>query len=321
MRLEYQILLALALDLLLGDPRWFPHPVRLIGRFALGLEPPFRRIIASPRVAGAAVAAIVVLVTALAAWALIWSVSLISRPAGDAVSVMLLYFGIAAKDMVRHSSNVYAALDAGMLSEARRGAAMICGRDTENLDESAVERATIESVAENMVDGVTAPLFFAVIGGPVAVMAYKAINTLDSCFGYKNERYIEFGWASARLDDAANFIPARITALLVPLSAAILGLRATDALRILIRDRRRHPSPNAGQAEAAVAGALGVQLGGLSYYSGIASNKPTLGDPIVPVEPEHILQANRILLITSFLMLALLLGIRVLIAHWIDEVL
>lgn len=310
MRLEYQILAAVVLDLLLGDPRRLPHPVKVMGTLALKLEAPARRTIASPRVAGVSVAFAVVGLTALAAWALLSAASALHPLVGDMVSIFFLYSGLAARDMIKHSADVYGALESGSLPLARQRVSMICGRDTEKLDESNVARATVESVAENMVDGVTAPLFFAVLGGPVALMAYKAVSTLDSTFGYKNERYLEFGWASARLDDAANFIPSRVTAVLVPLAAMILGQRWFQSVCVFYRDRRKHPSPNAGQAEAAVAGALGVQLGGLSHYAGQPSNKPTLGDPLVPVNPSHIPQANALLLVTSGLVLALFLGVR-----------
>jgi adenosylcobinamide-phosphate synthase len=310
MRLEYQILLAVALDLLVGDPRWLPHPVRLIGRFAMAVEAPFRRLIKSPRIAGVVTALVVVSLTAVVSFALVRGAGFAHPYAGDLVSITLLWTGIAARDMVKHSSEIVGALNSGSLSEARRWVGMICGRDTDSLDESGIARATVESVAENMVDGVTAPLFFAVIGGPVGIMAYKAVNTLDSTFGYKNDKYLEFGWASAKLDDIANFIPARLTALLVPVAAMLSLHNPVRSLRIYLRDRLKHPSPNAGQAEAAVAGALGIQLGGLSYYSGVPSHKPVLGDALTSVGPEHVVRANALLLITSGLALALLLGAR-----------
>jgi adenosylcobinamide-phosphate synthase len=160
------------------------------------------------------------------------------------------------------------------------------------------------------VDGVTAPIFYALLGGPVGAMVYKAVNTLDSTFGYKNERWLEFGWASARLDDAVNWLPARLTAPLVPAAAALLGLRPLNALRIVLRDRRKHPSPNAGFPEAAVAGALGVQLGGLNYYFGRASERPRIGDPLQPLTRRHIGQANRLMLMTSGLALVLFALLR-----------
>jgi adenosylcobinamide-phosphate synthase len=168
----------------------------------------------------------------------------------------------------------------------------------------------VESVAENMVDGVIAPLFFATIGGAVGIMVYKSINTLDSTFGYKNDKYLEFGWASAKVDDIANFFPARLAALLVPVAALFLLRSPVRSFRVFLRDRLKHPSPNAGQAEAAVAGALGIQLGGLSYYSGVPSDKPTLGDALTSVGPQHVVRANALLLITSGLALALLLATR-----------
>jgi len=276
---------------------------------------PFRKMITSPRIAGAATAIAVIGATLVVSWALLYCAGTVSPYARDLVSILLLWTGIAAKDMVTHSSEVVNALNSGSLPEARQRVGMICGRDTESLDESGIARATVESVAENMVDGVVAPLFFAAIGGAVGIMAYKAVNTLDSTFGYKNEKYLEFGWAPAKLDDIANFIPARLTALLVPVAAMFLLYSPVGSLRVFLRDRLKHPSPNAGQAEAAVAGALGIQLGGLSHYSGVPSNKPLLGDPFMSVRPEHVDRANALLLVTAGLALALLLGVRLVLVH------
>jgi len=310
MQLEYQILLAVGLDLLIGDPRWLPHPVKLVGRPATSLEGPFRRAVKSPRLAGAATALSVVGATIVLTYMVIGVARNLHPWVGDAVGVVIIYTGIAARDMLKHSKDVWRALDAGDLNEARRRVGMICGRDTNDLDEPAMVRATVESVAENMVDGVTAPIFFAVLGGPVGIMAYKAVSTLDSTFGYKNERYFEFGWASARLDDLAAFVPSRLTAILVPIAALILRQRAGDSMRVFLRDRGKHPSPNAGQSESAIAGALGVQLGGLSYYQGKASLKPSLGDPVVPPHRGRILKANALMLVTSWLTLGVLFGLR-----------
>jgi len=311
MRLEYQIVIAFALDLLIGDPRWLPHPVRVIGRWAMWLESPLRRNIADPKTAGIAAAVLVVGSTALATGLILFLAYGWNQTVGTVVSILLLYTGIAARDMIDHSSDVRSALDSGDLDEAARRVGMICGRDTDRLDEPAMVRAAVESVAENMVDGVTAPLFFAALGGPIGIMIYKAINTLDSTFGYKNERYIEFGWASARLDDVANYVPARVTAGLVPIAALLLGLRPASALTVYLRDRYKHPSPNSGHTEAAFAGALGMVLGGLSYYGGLPSQKATLGDPIVPATPYCIRQANLLMLATAILVLALYLFARI----------
>lgn len=310
MSIEYQIIIAVGLDLLIGDPRWFPHPVKWIGRFAMFLEAPARKICRNQRLAGAVTALLVLGVTAAVSFTLIRCGTFLHPLAGDAIGILLIYTGIAARDLVKHSTDVQRALEVGDQVEAAGRVAMICGRDTDRLDEPATVRAAVESVAENIVDGVTAPLFFAVIGGPVGIMVYKAVNTLDSTFGYKNEAYARFGWTSAKIDDVANFVPARLTALIVPLAALILGLRSRDSARILARDRLKHPSPNAGHTEAAYAGALGVQLGGLSYYGGVPHQKPTLGDPIVTPEGLHIGLANKLMLTTAALTLAVLLAIR-----------
>jgi len=310
MRLEYQVIAAFCVDLLLGDPRWLPHPVKFIGRFAAALESPLRRMIPNARAAGMMTVFAVLAVMGLSAFLLIAGASAFHPAAGDVVSIALLYSCFAGRDLARHSGRVYHALAEGNLPEARRRVAMLVGRDTAHLDEPEVVRGTVESVAENMVDGVTAPLFFAVLGGPVGALIYKAVNTLDSTFGYKNERYLKFGWASARLDDLVNYIPARITAPLVSVIAGLLGLRPLGAWRICRRDGRKHPSPNSGLTEAAVAGALGVQLGGVNSYFGVLSERPCMGDADLPLERVHILQTNRIMLLTSALALLIFSAIR-----------
>lgn len=303
MRLEDQIFCAFGLDLLVGDPQWLPHPVRIIGRFAAALEVPLRKIIPNARAAGVIMVTLVLGVTGITTWLIVWSAGLLHPVLGDVAAIFLLYTTFAARDLADHSSRVRAALLSGDLSEARRRVGMIVGRDTERLDEPGVVRATVESVAENMVDGVTAPIFFAALGGPVGAMLYKAVNTLDSMFGHKNERYLHFGWAAARFDDLVNFIPARVTAPLMAVAAGILGLRARNAWRIFVRDGRKHASPNAGLTEAAVAGALGVQLGGLNYYDGEAAEHPPIGDPLEPLEAGHIARVNRLMFVTAFIAL------------------
>lgn len=313
MRLEYQILLAVALDLSLGDPRWLPHPVKGIGRLAVALEPRFRRLAGTPGAAGAATFSAVLLVTFLTAFTLLRSARWLHPAAGDGVSILLVYTSLAAKDLVGHSETVYRALEKGDLSGAREKTALFVGRDTDRLDEAGVVRAAVESVAENIVDGITAPLFYAALFGPLGAVTYRAANTLDSLFGYRNERYLAFGRTSARADDAANFLPARVTGFLLPAAAWLLRLDASNSLRIFLRDRRRHPSPNSGHTEAAVAGALGVQLGGPGSYGGVPSLKPLLGDPAAPLKRRHIRQANALALAVSALALGLFLGARLLI--------
>jgi adenosylcobinamide-phosphate synthase len=310
MKLEYQILAAVALDALVGDPQWPLHPVRLIGRLAQCLESPGRRLLRNQRLAGVVVALVVLGAAGLVSHGILVGAGKLHPLAGDVAAVLLIYVTVAARDLVKHSAAVYEALAAGDLSTARKRASLIVGRDTENLDESEVSRAAVESVAESTVDGVTAPLFFAFLGGPVGAVVYRAVNTLDSTFGYKDERYLRFGWASARLDDVANFLPARLTGPLMALAAALLFRRGGESWRILRRDAHRHSSPNAGIPEAAMAGALGVQLGGVSYYSGEPVEKPTIGDPAERLSREHIVRANRLMWVTLGLCLALCAGLR-----------
>jgi adenosylcobinamide-phosphate synthase len=309
MRFDHQVLAALGVDLVLGDPRWLPHPVRLIGCLAAGMESPARQCLPA-RAAGIAVALTVIGLTGASTWLLLRGARVVHPIAEDLAAVLLLWTTLAARDLAGHAAAVYWALSSGDLPAARRCVARMVGRDTEDLDETGVVRAAVESVAENTVDGVTAPLFFACLFGPCGAMVYKAINTLDSTFGYKNERYLQFGWASARIDDAANFLPARLTVPLVSVAAALMRLRPLGAIHVLLRDGYKHPSPNSGLIEAAVAGALGVQLGGPISYSGQPSLKATLGDPHSPLVRQHILQAIRLMLVTSVAATALFLGLR-----------
>jgi len=296
--LEYQILIAIVLDQLLGDPRRLPHPVRLIGAACVTCER-LSRAVLPPFAAGLSTVILVLGLTVATTWGVIAGATLLHTWLGNAASIFLIYTTIAACDLARHSTEVYTALREGNLPEARKRVGMIVGRDTADLDEAGITRGAVESVAESMVDGVTAPLFFAVLGGPMAAMLYKAVNTMDSMFGYKNERYLKFGWAAARLDDLANFIPARLTSLMIPAAAFLLRLDAKGSLFILLRDRLRHASPNSGHTEAAVAGALGVQLGGPNIYFGQVVEKPAIGEATRPIEPRDILRANRLMRLSS----------------------
>jgi adenosylcobinamide-phosphate synthase len=265
------------------------------------------------RLAGIVTALTVYSACGFAAFGIIRLAGLIHPLAADIVSILLIYTTIAARDLARHSMAVFRPLIRGDLPAARGQVAMIVGRDVDRLDEAGVTRAAVESVAESTVDGVTAPLFFAMLFGPVGAVVYRAINTLDSLFGYTDERYLRFGWASARIDDVANWIPARLTAPLVALAAAVLRLRpaaARAALRIMWRDAGNHASPNAGWPEAAMAGALGVQVGGTNYYAGEPVDKPTIGDPVVPLAPRHIRQVNALMFATAGLFLLVGLTVR-----------
>ena len=310
MALEYQIIAAFGLDFLVGDPRWFPHPVKVIGSLAQRLESPMRRLFRSEYIAGTVTAIIVIAVVVAASVGLL-RLSRLAHPAAyNIVCVLMIYTTIAARDLTRHSKAVYSALDAGDLTQARKKVSMIVGRDTEALSEPEIARAAVESVAENTVDGVTAPLFYAAIAGPIGAVVYRSINTLDSMFGYKNDQYIRFGRFSAKIDDAVNYIPARVTAILMSLTAGLLRLRMLNAFKILFSDCRNHTSPNAGFPEAAAAGALGVQLGGMNYYFGSPSEKPVIGRPLEVLTREHIKKVNMLMFISSLLFIGVSVGLR-----------
>jgi adenosylcobinamide-phosphate synthase len=291
-----QLVAGVAIDLACGDPQWLPHPVRALGSFAAAAERFWRKTNLPLRLAGAlfwttVVGTTVVLVRLTLPWA----------------AVYWIYSLLACRDLDVEAARVVRALRKGDIEEARKKLAWIVGRDTAQLDEKEILRATVETVAENLSDGVIAPLFYLGIAGPVGMAVYKAINTLDSTVGYRNEKYSEFGWTSARMDDLANFAPARITALLVSISALLPGFRAKQAARMAWRDGWTQPSPNAGYPEAAMAGALGVQLGGVNYYRGVPSRKPFLGDPVVPLTPAVFQRARVLLYASEFLFVAILL--------------
>jgi adenosylcobinamide-phosphate synthase len=264
------------LDLIIGDPRWLPHPVQGIGFLVQRLEQLLRRT-SNERAAGLLLAATIVCAT-------FGFVVLTLRLGGFPIAVYWIFSCLAVRSLDQHSVRVIEALRCGDLTFARHLVGQIVGRDTRSMSESDVTRAVFETVAENMGDGIVAPLFFLAIFGIPGMVTYKAINTMDSMIGYKNERYIRFGWAAARLDDIANYIPARVTGGLIVLGAALLRLRWRSAVAAILRDARLQPSPNAGYPEAALAGALGVQLGGLNYYLGRPVRKPFLGDPIYELQ-------------------------------------
>lgn len=308
MKNEQQVIAALALDAVLGDPAWLPHPVRYVGAFAEWTENRARALVKDEHKAGALAAFSVVGASALTAYGITKVARAIHPLLGDAASILIMYTCFAARDLTDHSMRVHDALEQKDIDAARRSAAMMVGRDTQNLDESELVRAAVESVAENTVDGVTAPLFYAVIGGPVGAVMYKAANTLDSMFGYKNEMYEKFGFVPAKFDDAMNYVPARLTAVMVPVAADCTGMNMKGAAEMLVRDGRKHPSPNSGLSEAAMAGALNVQLGGVNYYAGKESLKSTLGEPVEKLEKKHIRKANKLMMATTIAAAALFIG-------------
>jgi adenosylcobinamide-phosphate synthase len=306
--------LAFCIDLVAGDPRWLYHPVRVIGSLAMGIEKPLRKIFGKDIVAGFAAVVIVLAATGGATWLMLYAADYFGKWVLAVVSVLIVYTSIAMRDLASHSGQVYKALAKGDIALARKRVAMIVGRDTDKLGEDEIIRATVESVAEGTVDGITAPLFYAIIAGPIGAMVYKAVNTLDSTFGYMNDRYVKFGYASAKLDDIANYIPARITGPLMCLAAGLVNLRVKNAFKVMRSDSRNHTSPNSGFTEAAIAGAMSVQLGGVNDYSGVSCSKPTIGQPIETLRKEHIKKANMLMFLTTVLFIAICLGLRICIA-------
>jgi adenosylcobinamide-phosphate synthase len=301
----YLILAAFVLDYLLGDPQYPLHPIRLMGRAVTRAERVFRKLslplfwsgllFALCLIAGAwAVAALLVLAAAA-----------VSPTLAGAVNILLIYFCVSARSLEKEALGIRKHLTANRLDMARNNLAMIVGRDVDPLDEAGVSRAAVETVAENLVDGVISPLFFAAIGGAPLAVAFKMVSTLDSMVGYKDDEYLLFGKASARIDDAANFIPARISMLVIALAAALLFKSGKAALSTAVRDRRKHSSPNAGYPEAAFAGALSVQLGGPNYYQGDLVEKPYIGEGLGKARPLHIEKACRLMMLSSVLFLAL----------------
>lgn len=305
------------LDLLLGDPTWLLHPVVLMGKAIVGLERVFRRIFpATPaglHLGGTLLAVLLPVGTLAITWSIVLGASYLHPALGFGVQALWCWQALAVKGLAQESRRVYTALTTDSLSAARKAVSRIVGRDTEALTSEGVTRAAVETVAENFADGVLAPLFYMTIGGAPLALAYKAVNTMDSMIGYKNERYLQFGRAAAKLDDGANYLPARLAALLWIAAASLVGQDAKGAFRIWRRDRRNHPSPNSAQTESACAGALGIQLAGPAWYFGTLHEKPTIGDGCRPVEPEDILRANRALYAASILALLLCLGVRALV--------
>ena len=304
------ILIGAGLDCLIGDPQWMPHPVRLMGALISALDKLWNREEDSPavlRIKGFVLAAFVVSATLQITWGFLRVMYGWGPAAGVAAESILCCYALAARNLRDSSLEVYDALteSGGSLQKARRAVSMIVGRDTENLDREGVIRAAVETVAENTADGVIAPLFYLALGGAVGGMVYKAINTMDSMLGYRNEKYQYFGTAAARLDDLAGFIPARLSGLLLTAAAGLTGMDAAGAWRIFCRDRYAHKSPNSAQSESAVAGALGVQLAGDAVYGGRVVHKPTIGDPLREIETEDIYRANKLMYTASGLGLAL----------------
>ena len=304
------------LDLLLGDPAALTpiHPVVLMGRCIQGLENLLRRIFPATERgefhAGLILVLLMALGTPLLCFVLLRWLDRVFPPASAALELIWCWQALAVKNLRDEAMRVYRALTEGSLEQARRAVARIVGRDTTILDHAGVTRAAVVTVAENFSDGVAAPLFYMLLGGAPLALCYKAINTMDSMLGYKTGKYLFFGRAAARLDDAANYLPARLAALLLIAACFPAGENAEAAFRIWRRDRRRHESPNSAQCEAAMAGALGLRLCGPAVYFGELHEKPWIGDEGRPITAEDIRRACRLEVLGSILALAVFGGLR-----------
>jgi len=294
---------AILLDWLWGDPRWLPHPVVAIGRLIKVLEPPLRRTVKNELFGGLLLLVLAVGATILVTTLLLQGAYAISPYAGLLLSIILSWSCLAARSLQLESGLVAKALASGNIPLARKQLAFIVGRDTDKLAEPDIWRGAVETVAENTSDGVIAPLLALMLGGPVLGLAYKAVNTLDSMVGYKNELYLLLGRASARCDDLVNYIPARLTGLLMVLASPFVGLNMKRSWQIMLRDKGNHSSPNSGIPEAAAAGALGVQLGGTNFYFGTPVEKPTIGDPLQPLDRSTWQGAVRLMYAAEILLL------------------
>lgn len=301
------VVLGFLLDLLMGDPHWLYHPIRLVGHLIAGLERLLRGIFPKTRrgelTAGVFLLILTAGITTAAALGLLALAGRIHPYARFALETIMCYQLLATKSLKDETMKVYDALEQGDIEKSRYAVSMVVGRDTAVLDDIGVTKAAVETVAENTSDGIIAPLLFMVIGGAPLGFFYKAVNTMDSMVGYKNEKYLYFGRAAARFDDVLNYIPARISAVLMTLAAIPCGMDGKNAWRIYKRDRYNHSSPNSAHTEAVTAGALHIQLAGNAYYFGKLYEKPTLGDADRPVEYEDIRRVNRLLYGTAILAL------------------
>lgn len=304
------LLYASITDLILGDPRWLPHPICWIGKlitFTERLLYPKKRSGNKEFITGCILCCTVVAVSAGSVYLILHISQLISSVLFYLIQVIIGFYCLSARSLIDAALTVRKHLDTNDLPGARKALSMIVGRDTAKLDEAGIVCATVETVAENITDGIISPLIYFALGGPVAAIAFKAVSTMDSMIGYKNERYRRFGTCAARLDDILNFIPARITAfLLIPLAACITGSNWKMAFQTALRDRLKHESPNSAHGEAAMAGALGIQLGGGAFYSGVFSSRPYLGDCKKTADKRDISSACRITFAVTIIAVAIM---------------
>lgn len=301
---------AIAIDWIVGDPKWPTHPVIWIGRLVRLLESKLAPELKNNRPAavkglGIVLTLATLLLSTTIMWAIIWAADAIHVWLGYALSAWFISTTIAVKGLKEAAMLVYNPLFSGNLDDARKYAGYIVGRDTDQLDAHEASRAAIETVAENIVDALVSPLLFALIGGAPLAMLYRAANTLDSMVGYRNDKYINFGWCSARTDDVLNYIPARLSGAMIAISALFSpSMKAGRAFHSIYAFASSHPSPNSGIPEAAVAGALGIELGGRNVYFGVPSERARMGWPTRELQPEDIILTVRILYCVSFILFA-----------------
>lgn len=306
------LLAGFALDFIFGDPYNLPHPVRSIGALISALEIKMRKLFPTrERLGGTLLAIAVLMITTAFAAIILFIFYCTNKWLGIAAEAVMCYYLLAAKCLKKESMKVYSAIAENDVLKARKAVSMIVGRDTENLDEKGIIKAAVETVAENASDGVTAPIFYIMLFGAAGGFFYKAANTMDSMIGYKNKKYLNFGRFAAKLDDFLNFIPSRITAVIMIFSAHILGFNSKNAYKIWRRDRFNHASPNSAQTEAVCAGALEIMLAGDAYYFGKLCKKKTIGDDIRAVENGDIIRANRLMYCTSVIMLIIAATVRI----------
>ena len=292
---------AYVVDIIIGDSHRFPHPVVIIGKFVRFLEGGMGGFIDKKK-GGIILWFTVVIPVYFITLGIVEGCFFINSLFGAMITILLASLTLATKSLYDESKTVLNALNRGNMEEARKRLSMIVGRDTKDLNEEEILRAVIETISENLSDGIVAPMFYLALGGLPLAMAYKAVNTLDSMVGYKNDRYTDIGWFSAKMDDMANLIPARLTGLIIVATSFILRFNWRDSWRIMRRDGRNHSSPNSGVPEAAVAGSLGIQVGGENRYFGEIVRKPIIGDKIKEIDKDDVKKAWIIMFFSSFLM-------------------
>ena len=308
------IILGFIIDCIFGDPYNFPHPVRLIGNLISELEKIMRKLFPDNLYIGGVLMSLsVIFLSTAVPFLILFLCYKINIVFGIIAESIMCWYLIAPKCLKTESMKVYKAVSENDIEKSRKAVSMIVGRDTQFLDFEEVIKATIETVAENTSDGVTAPVFYMSFGGAVLGFCYKSVNTMDSMVGYKNEKYKDFGRFSAKFDDVLNYIPSRLTAVLMVISAFILKYDGKSAYRIWKRDRLKHASPNSAQTESVCAGALNVRLAGDTFYFGKLCKKQYIGDNIRPVEKDDIIKANRLMYVTTILMIVLSVILRVII--------